>query len=270
MTTVGALLEINDSKIVFNLDCTCGTLALTLLAADTADLAGLASLGALVLIAAAHNGGNSFRDNVNQMVGTSLCAHSAADTQLGIDTGQTIADVDGILRADGNTVAICQAVVGTAGFTGEEQLAGGAGLNTHILVTRRYIVAVAAAGNIGNLFYHITGFHAQCSSNTCSSICTAGDTEGGSSSSIHRYFRKWEAAGFFLKLWKKGLAEYDDLEGIAWRWQSIDGSMTKAPTVRKTVGPNSTDRGKKRNEAAHSRRRTWSPVVNRRDRSPQA
>ncbi len=94
--------------------------------------------------------------------------------------------------------------------------------------------------------------------------------EYGSSSSIHRYFRKWEAAGFFLKLWKKGLAEYDDLEGIAWRRQSIDGSMTKAPTVRETVGPNPTDRGKKWDEATHSRRRTWSPVVNRRDRSQQA
>lgn len=94
--------------------------------------------------------------------------------------------------------------------------------------------------------------------------------EYGSSSSIHRYFRKWEAAGFFLKLWRKGLAEYDDLEGIAWRWQSIDGAMTKAPTAQETVGPNPTDRGKKWNQAKHSCRRTWSPVVNRRDRSQQA
>jgi len=94
--------------------------------------------------------------------------------------------------------------------------------------------------------------------------------EYGSSSSIHRYFRKWEAAGFFLKLWKKGLAEYDDLEGISWRWQSIDGAMTKAPTAQETVGPNPTDWGKKWNQAKHSCRRTWSPVVNRRDRSQQA
>ena len=49
---------------------------------------------------------------------------------------------------------------------------------------------------------------------------------------------------FFLKLWKKGLAEYDDMEGIAWKWQSIDGSMTKAPTAQESVGPNPTDRGK--------------------------
>ncbi|MEI3005052.1 MAG: hypothetical protein V8T87_10605 [Victivallales bacterium] len=28
------------------------------------------------------------------------------------------------------------------------------------------------------------------------------------------YFQRWEKEGFFLKLWKKGLAEYDDMEGI--------------------------------------------------------
>ena len=94
--------------------------------------------------------------------------------------------------------------------------------------------------------------------------------EYGSSSSIHRYFRQWESAGFFRKLWKKGLAEYDEMEGIAWRWQSIDGSMTKAPIAQETVGSNPTDRGKKWNEATHSCRRTWNPVVNHRDRSKQA
>ncbi len=33
-------------------------------------------------------------------------------------------------------------------------------------------------------------------------------------------------------------------EGIAWKWQSIDGSMTKAPTAQESVGPNPTDREK--------------------------
>jgi len=91
--------------------------------------------------------------------------------------------------------------------------------------------------------------------------------EYGSASSIHRYFRKWEEAGFFRKIWKKGLAEYDEMEGIAWKWQSIDGAMTKAPVAQETVGPNPTDRGKKWNQTSHSCRRTWSPVVNRRNRS---
>ena len=49
---------------------------------------------------------------------------------------------------------------------------------------------------------------------------------------MHRYFLEWEAAGFFEKLWRKGLAEYDELEGIAWAWQSIDGSNIKAPMAK--------------------------------------
>lgn len=93
--------------------------------------------------------------------------------------------------------------------------------------------------------------------------------EFGSSSSVHRYFQKWEAAGFFRKLWKKGLAEYDEMAGIAWSWQSIDGAMSKAPTAKETVGPNPTDRGKKWNQATHSCRRAWNPVVNHRNRSEQ-
>lgn len=67
----------------------------------------------------------------------------------------------------------------------------------------------------------------------------------GSPSSIHAYFRKWEKAGFFLALWQKGLAEYDEMMGIAWEWQSIDAGMYKAPLARETDGRDPTDRGKK-------------------------
>lgn len=67
----------------------------------------------------------------------------------------------------------------------------------------------------------------------------------GSPSAIHRYFREWEQKGFFLELWERGLSEYDDMEGIAWEWQSIDGSMNKAPLARESSGANPTDRGKK-------------------------
>ena len=89
--------------------------------------------------------------------------------------------------------------------------------------------------------------------------------EFGSSSSVHAYFRKWVEAGFFLKLWKKGLAEYDEMEGIAWRWQSIDGSMGKAPLARESAGPNPTDRGKNGDEEARPRGRAWCPAVACRD-----
>jgi transposase len=92
----------------------------------------------------------------------------------------------------------------------------------------------------------------------------------GSASSIHSYFLQWLREGFFLRLWRAGLAEYDELEGIAWEWQSIDGTMVKAPLAREDVGPNPTDRGKKRKQASFVGGRAWRPVVDSRNRGEQA
>ena len=83
----------------------------------------------------------------------------------------------------------------------------------------------------------------------------------GSASAIHARFLEWEKAGFFEALWQAGLAEYDDLEGIAWRWQSIDGAMMKAPLAQEAVGPNPTDRGKKWQQASSAGGRAWRPLV---------
>jgi transposase len=88
----------------------------------------------------------------------------------------------------------------------------------------------------------------------------------GSPSSIHAYFRQWEKAGVFLALWRAGLAEYDEMEGISWLWQSIDGAMNKAPLAQETVGPNPTDRGKKRKQTSFAGGRAWRPALARRNR----
>lgn len=53
--------------------------------------------------------------------------------------------------------------------------------------------------------------------------------EFGSGSAIHAYFQEWVAQGVFRKLWQVALQEYDDLKGIDWEWQSLDGALTKAP-----------------------------------------
>ena len=54
--------------------------------------------------------------------------------------------------------------------------------------------------------------------------------EYGSASAVHLHFQKWQEAGFFLRLWRAGLAEYYE--------------MHKAPLATECVGPNPTDRGK--------------------------
>jgi transposase len=92
----------------------------------------------------------------------------------------------------------------------------------------------------------------------------------GSPSAIHRYFREWERSGFFLELWQRGLSEYDDMEGIAWEWQSIDASMYKSPLAKENSGANPTDRGKKRNKTPYPCGRAWRPSVDRRYRGKQA
>jgi len=92
----------------------------------------------------------------------------------------------------------------------------------------------------------------------------------GSASAVHTYFRKWDRAGFFAALWKAGLAEYDEFEGVAWRWQSVDGSMGKAPLAQESVGPNPTDRGKKWKQGQSTCGRAWGPALPRRVRGEQA
>lgn len=37
----------------------------------------------------------------------------------------------------------------------------------------------------------------------------------GSASAIHKRFLEWQEAGFFEALWRAGLAEYEEMEGIA-------------------------------------------------------
>ncbi len=57
----------------------------------------------------------------------------------------------------------------------------------------------------------------------------AAPKEFGSGSSLHRYFQEWTRLHVFHRLWKYLLRRYDALRGIQWKWQSLDGSTTKAP-----------------------------------------
>jgi putative transposase len=65
-----------------------------------------------------------------------------------------------------------------------------------------------------------------------------------SSSSAHRRFQEWTAAGVFVNLWAMGLQEYDELKGLDREWLAMDGAMTKAPLGGERTGKNPTDRGK--------------------------
>ena len=53
--------------------------------------------------------------------------------------------------------------------------------------------------------------------------------EFGSGNSAQRYFQLLVRRNLFRELWMVALEEFDDLQGLEWEWQSMDGAMTKAP-----------------------------------------
>lgn len=92
----------------------------------------------------------------------------------------------------------------------------------------------------------------------------------GSPATIHRRFLEWSDSGFFEALWRAGLAQYDEMQGLQWEWQCLDGSVHKAPLGGEATGPNPWDRGKKRGQAQPVSGWHWSPVSPRRHRRERA
>ena len=64
------------------------------------------------------------------------------------------------------------------------------------------------------------------------------------SSTVHDRFQEWRFAGVFKRMWIDGLSVYDKKTGIDWKWQAMDGVITKAPLGGKSTGVNPTDRAK--------------------------
>lgn len=59
----------------------------------------------------------------------------------------------------------------------------------------------------------------------------------GPPSTVYYYFAQWVKSGVFERLWAEALGKYDDLKGLEWKWQSVDGAMTKAPLGAMVQGP---------------------------------
>jgi len=63
-------------------------------------------------------------------------------------------------------------------------------------------------------------------------------------STVHGRFRQWVKAGVFEKAWQVLLKYYDQEVGIDWKWQVLDGVITKAPLGGEATGPSPVDRAK--------------------------
>lgn len=50
----------------------------------------------------------------------------------------------------------------------------------------------------------------------------------GDDSSVHRTMQRWIANGVFPRIWAMLIAHCQELDGVNWEWQSVDGAMGKA------------------------------------------
>ena len=92
----------------------------------------------------------------------------------------------------------------------------------------------------------------------------------GSSSSLHRYFQHFVDDGVFERLWALALEEYDELKGVEWKWQSLDGAMTKAPLAGEKNRPQSDRSRQVRHQAKSADRGSRHPDRHRRQRRQHA
>lgn len=94
--------------------------------------------------------------------------------------------------------------------------------------------------------------------------------EFGSGSGVHNYFQLLVKRRIFTKLWKLALEEYDGLKGINWKWQSLDGAMSKAPLGGEKNREKSYGSWETRDQALAANRRGWRSLVRRRQRCQHA
>ena len=64
-------------------------------------------------------------------------------------------------------------------------------------------------------------------------------THAGGTQHRSRPLSRMAGGGSLCALWQAALVEYDQLKGLRWQWQALDGAMTKAPLGGKRDGPQS-------------------------------
>jgi putative transposase len=59
----------------------------------------------------------------------------------------------------------------------------------------------------------------------------------GAKSTVYDRFQFWIETDVFLNLWKASLLSYDQIIGIEWSWQAMDGAQVLAPLAGEDTGP---------------------------------
>jgi len=61
--------------------------------------------------------------------------------------------------------------------------------------------------------------------------------EFGDDSSVHRTYQRWIGTGVFDHVWALLVDECEELGGVDWQWQAVDGAMGKARFGGATLVP---------------------------------
>ena len=172
---------VDGSKIVFYLDCSLGAGFLTLAAGDTTVEANLANLSTLVVTRALNDNTRGVVDKVNDVVGTSLCAKSAADALAGVDFRNSLLGIDAnsIAGANLHTIAVAKTSEGAIAVARVGHICRGTGLNSVVNVLALGGVAGAVAGNVRYLLNYVTGSKTHNLANLGSDTVTTGNAKAG-------------------------------------------------------------------------------------------
>ena len=101
---------------------------------------------------------------------------TATDAKAEVNMSEAVYDVDGILRADGGTVAVSDTAVSAVAGATEVEFCREATFNARIAITRFHCVAVTVAMDDGNLRYDICRFFSEKRGNRGGDLVSAGNT----------------------------------------------------------------------------------------------
>lgn len=82
----------------------------------------------------------------------------------------------------------------------------------------------------------------------------------GSKSTIHEHFQRWATRGVFDTVFQYSAEKYEELQGIEWAWQSMDGGIVQAPT-RQAGGASAKEEGMGRNPTDRGRQGTKLHII---------
>ena len=177
LAAAGALIVINNRKIIDHLDSAVGAGLLALTASDTAVLTALAHCGTLIVIGALYNNALGILDKMDNAVGALSCAHTATDTLGGIDLGNAVVDGDSILGTNANTIAVTETGISAELVARIAEVCNATALDAVVYVSALGSLTVTVAGNVRNLLYNVQSLNAENARDLLGALVSAGNAE---------------------------------------------------------------------------------------------